>query len=112
MPIEPIGATDQEREAGVLNPAIPEDILSESPPVVYSKNKPLNLGSFDNGFILNFQSFDRLERIGKLCRIGKRTYVRSNDIESFVKYFRIGVQAVTLYDVFGRFESRHSIVSG
>lgn len=56
LPIEQVGATAQEGEAGVLNPAIPEDILSESLPVVSSKDKPLMLIVDDNEEMLNFLS--------------------------------------------------------
>ncbi|WP_044267403.1 hybrid sensor histidine kinase/response regulator transcription factor [Bacteroides timonensis] len=56
LPVEQVGATDQEGEAGVLNPAIPEDILSETLPVVSSKNKPLMLIVDDNEEMLNFLS--------------------------------------------------------
>lgn len=56
LPIEQVGATAQEGEAGVLNPTIPEDILSESLPVVSSKDKPLMLIVDDNEEMLNFLS--------------------------------------------------------
>lgn len=56
LPIEQVGAEAQEGEAGVLNPAIPEDILSETLPVVSSKNKPLMLIVDDNEEMLNFLS--------------------------------------------------------
>ena len=56
LPIEQVGAEVQEGEAGVLNPAIPEDILSETLPVMSSKNKPLMLIVDDNEEMLNFLS--------------------------------------------------------
>lgn len=56
LPIEQVGVTAQEGEAGVLNPAIPEDILSETLPVVSSKDKPLMLIVDDNEEMLNFLS--------------------------------------------------------
>ena len=56
LPIEQVGAEVQEGETGVLNPAIPEDILSETLPVVSSKNKPLMLIVDDNEEMLNFLS--------------------------------------------------------
>lgn len=56
LPIEQVGAEVQEGEAGVLNPAIPEDIMSETLPVVSSKNKPLMLIVDDNEEMLNFLS--------------------------------------------------------
>lgn len=56
LPIEQVGAEVQEGEAGVLNPVIPEDILSETLPVMSSKNKPLMLIVDDNEEMLNFLS--------------------------------------------------------
>ena len=56
LPIEQVGAAVQEGEVSVLNPAIPEDILSESLPVVSSKDKPLMLIVDDNEEMLNFLS--------------------------------------------------------
>lgn len=56
LPIEQVGVTAQEGEADVLNPAIPEDILSETLPVVSSKDKPLMLIVDDNEEMLNFLS--------------------------------------------------------
>ena len=56
LPIEQVGAEVQEGEAGVLNPVIPEDILSETLPVMSSKNKPLMLIVYDNEEMLNFLS--------------------------------------------------------
>ena len=56
LPIEQVGVTAQEGETGVLNPAIPEDILSETLPVVSSKDKPLMLIVDDNEEMLNFLS--------------------------------------------------------
>lgn len=56
LPIEQVGAEVQEVEAGVLNPVIPEDILSETLPVMSSKNKPLMLIVDDNEEMLNFLS--------------------------------------------------------
>ena len=55
LPIEQVGAEVQEGEAGVLNPVIPEDILSETLPVMSSKNKPLMLIVDDNEEMLNFR---------------------------------------------------------
>ena len=56
LPIEQVGATVQEGETHVLNPAIPEDILLESLPVVPSKDKPTMLIVDDNEEMLNFLS--------------------------------------------------------
>ena len=56
LPIEQVGAEVQEGEAGVLNPVIPEDILSETLPVMSSKNNPLLLIVDDNEVMLNFLS--------------------------------------------------------
>lgn len=56
LPIEQVGETVQNGEASVLNPAVPEDILSESLPVVSSKDKPVMLIVDDNEEMLNFLS--------------------------------------------------------
>ena len=56
LPIEQVGETVQNGEASVLNPAVPEDILSESLPVVFSKDKPVMLIVDDNEEMLNFLS--------------------------------------------------------
>lgn len=56
LPIEQAGAASQEGEAAIPCPAVPEDILSESLPVVPSKDKPLMLIVDDNQEMLNFLS--------------------------------------------------------
>ena len=56
LPIEQVGETVQNGEASVLNPAVPEDILSESLPVVSSKDKSVMLIVDDNEEMLNFLS--------------------------------------------------------
>lgn len=56
LPIEQIGATAKDGGTDVFNPAIPEDLLSESLSVVSSKNKPLMLIVDDNEEMLNFLS--------------------------------------------------------
>lgn len=56
LPVEQAGAEMQEGEAGLLNPAIPEDIVSESLPQAPSKSKPSMLIVDDNEEMLNFLS--------------------------------------------------------
>lgn len=58
LPIEQTGATAKEGDAGVFNPAIPEDLLPESlpAPLVSSKNRPTMLIVDDNEEMLNFLS--------------------------------------------------------
>lgn len=56
LPIEQAESTVQQGEANVLNPAVPEDILSESPSALPSKNKPFMLIVDDNVEMLNFLS--------------------------------------------------------
>ena len=56
LPIEQSQETVQEGEANGLNPAIPEDILSESLPAAVSKDKPVMLIVDDNEEMLNFLS--------------------------------------------------------
>lgn len=56
LPVEQVQASVQEGEAGVVNPAIPEDILQESLPIPLSKDKPVMLIVDDNEEMLNFLS--------------------------------------------------------
>ena len=56
LPIEQSQEAIQEGEANGLNPAIPEDILSESLPAAVSKDKPVMLIVDDNEEMLNFLS--------------------------------------------------------
>lgn len=56
LPIEQALSAAQEGEADVLNPAIPEDILSESLPAGSCKDKPMMLIVDDNEEMLNFLS--------------------------------------------------------
>lgn len=56
LPIEQSQEAIQEGETNGLNPAIPEDILSESLPAAVSKDKPVMLIVDDNEEMLNFLS--------------------------------------------------------
>ena len=56
LPIEQSQEAVPEGEANGLNPAIPEDILSESLPAAVSKDKPVMLIVDDNEEMLNFLS--------------------------------------------------------
>lgn len=56
LPIDQVITTVHNGETGVLNPAIPEDILAESLPIVSTKEKPVILIVDDNEEMLNFLS--------------------------------------------------------
>lgn len=56
LPIEQAVSTTHGGEVDVLNPAIPEDILAESLPVISVKDKPVILIVDDNEEMLNFLS--------------------------------------------------------
>lgn len=56
LPIEQAVSTTHGGEVDVLNPAIPEDILAESLPIILVKDKPVILIVDDNEEMLNFLS--------------------------------------------------------